>query len=1390
MKKSYYYSVFISAVFILGLIISINAAEGNGGWSVKYENQKVFIENKGQFPAYNSQGKILYAYDDGSTMIYFTSTGVTYSFLKRWKKDGKESEAERERENSKSGKTHAEMEAEENKMEFKTDAVSTNWENTNADVEIVPEELTSSYYSYNVKEKDGSEKNINYIKAFKKIIYKNIYPNIDIEYVFHPTQGIKYSLILHPGADISKVKLKYDGEVKLKRNGDLYISTLFGDMIDHAPVTFYSDEKSKVISSHFVKTDNTISFDLDAYDNSKIIIIDPWVQTPTISNSNSVWECERDAAGNVYIIGGDSPMKLLKYGPAGGAPLWVYNTTWDTALYWLGTFAVDLAGNSYVTSGTQSKISKVSTAGSNLWTNNSIGGSSQELWNITFNCDQTRLIIGGTGEIMPLRGEIFDLNVTNGSVVTSKVVGYDKALVMGMLGPDEVRSICSAKNGKYYFLTLDSIGRISQNFTACSSNSSLYKTNSTYDFGYSNPSYRYANSGFMAVKANEYFLYTQNGASLDKRSLSSLAVLSSVSIPGGLNTSGGSFNPGRSLGSSGIDIDTCGNVYVGSSTGVYKYDANLNQIGFAALPFTVFDVTVSTGGNVIAAGSTTQTSGIRTGYVQSIASFAACKPLTITCCDATICPVPPMCSTASSVTLSCATPSGTWSGAGVNPSSGVFNPTTAGAGTHTIIYTLACGADSISITVNACATLTACQETNGSITVSGGTAPYTWQRDSTFTDCSGCFGGQCMPPICSGVQATITTIFATGTTATPSGAYPFSVNDASSNSLIITSLSSLPNCSNTCPALTVTPSNIVQNICLGQSTGSFDASTSGGISPWDYTLLNSSSTTVAAFTNIAGTQSFTGLPAGVYTLNVLDNNNCPGTTTITITEPSTGTTTASAGPDQSMCSNTAVLAGNTPSIGTGIWTLVSGTGTITTPSSETSGLTGLGIGANVFQWTISNAPCPSSTDQVTITNTGGGSPASAGPDQSICSSSAVLAGNTPGLGTGVWTLVSGTGTITTPASPTSGITGLGIGTIIFEWTISNPPCPSSSDQISITNTGGGPSVTISSQTNVSCYGGNNGSASASASGGTGSLTYLWSPGGGATSTANNLIAGTYTITVTDSLGCAGIETAAIIQHDSISAQVTTTQTACGSNTGSAAVNASGGTHPLTYLWNNGGAVTPSISNVGAGSYTVIITDSLNCTKTASGTVTAAGGPTANAGANVTINYGTSAQLTATGGGTYLWTPPAGLNCDTCPNPIAEPIRTSTYCVLVSDNSGCSDTACVTITVLDTLPLIILDCGTVYLPGGTVYVPNAFTPNNKDYLNDVYKPIAYCVHDYSFFIFNRWGEKIFETTNIDEGWNGYYRGKMCMPDVYVYKITFTDDPKNEFHQYVGKVTLMK
>ncbi len=185
----------------------------------------------------------------------------------------------------------------------------------------------------------------------------------------------------------------------------------------------------------------------------------------------------------------------------------------------------------------------------------------------------------------------------------------------------------------------------------------------------------------------------------------------------------------------------------------------------------------------------------------------------------------------------------------------------------------------------------------------------------------------------------------------------------------------------------------------------------------------------------------------------ISSNFCAGTSSQVTINGTSSPTVAVAGPNQALCGTNATLAGNTALIGVGVWTLVSGSGTITNSAVAISGLTNLGFGPNVFQWTISNPPCAASSTQVTITAIGAPTTANAGSDQMLCgTTTATLAGNTPVSGNGLWSLVSGSGIITAPSSPNSTFTGLGAGANVFQWTISAPPCGTSSDQVSISPT--------------------------------------------------------------------------------------------------------------------------------------------------------------------------------------------------------------------------------------------------------------------------------------------------------------------------------------------------
>lgn len=358
---------------------------------------------------------------------------------------------------------------------------------------------------------------------------------------------------------------------------------------------------------------------------------------------------------------------------------------------------------------------------------------------------------------------------------------------------------------------------------------------------------------------------------------------------------------------------------------------------------------------------------------------------------------------------------------------------------------------------------------------------------------------------------------------------------------------------------------------------------------------------------------------------------------------------------------------------------------------------------------------------------------------------------------------------TLPAQTTQTATGLCPG--IYNVTVSTNCLNSFTGTVTVTSSNSTIAIAITT-TNVNCNA--SGMATAAPSGGIAPYTYSWN-NGQTTQTAIGLAAGTYTLIVTDSAGCNATQTATVSGFGSPLTLTTqaSANSSCNAN-GTATATASGGTIPYTYLWNNG-QTNQIATGLAEGTYTVAVTDANECSQIQIVIITGLDVPTVIAEALPSIiTQGDNSQLTATGGGTYNWTPATGLSCSNCPNPIATPLETTNYCVSVTSTDGCTDSACVNV-ALDVI--------------STVYIANAFTPNNNS-LNDVFKPILLNVNEYKFLIFNRWGEKIFETSVIEEGWNGYYKGLICEQDTYVYKIVFKDNAKKDLHQYIGKVTLLR
>ncbi len=160
------------------------------------------------------------------------------------------------------------------------------------------------------------------------------------------------------------------------------------------------------------------------------------------------------------------------------------------------------------------------------------------------------------------------------------------------------------------------------------------------------------------------------------------------------------------------------------------------------------------------------------------------------------------------------------------------------------------------------------------------------------------------------------------------------------------------------------------------------------------------------------------------------------------------------------------------------------------------------------------------------------------------------------------------------------------------------------------------------------------------------------------------------------------------------------------------------------------------------------------------------GPLSNAGPNVTINLGDSTQLDGTHSSgnfaisTYSWTPPDSLSCPpsysvaTCPKPWANPSETTIYYLTVTDANGCKST--------DSMVVYVdLKC---YDP----FIPSAFSPNG-DMKNDVLYVRSNCLENFTFKVFDRWGEKVFESSTLNFGWDGTVRNVAVNAGVFVWTL---------------------
>ena len=427
-----------------------------------------------------------------------------------------------------------------------------------------------------------------------------------------------------------------------------------------------------------------------------------------------------------------------------------------------------------------------------------------------------------------------------------------------------------------------------------------------------------------------------------------------------------------------------------------------------------------------------------------------------------------------------------------------------------------------------------------------------------------------------------------------------------------------------------------------------------------------------------------------------------------------------------------------------------------------------------------NLGCTSPISSAIVTEVSPAPAVNAGNDQTACvdAPATTLTGFTPVAG-GVWT---GNGITNAAGNFNPAIAGAGNQSLVYSYTDPNSGC---SGYDSIVFTVNALPVILAPQPADICIGQ---SAQLSATGGT---TYVWSPAANldnaniSTPVATPTITTPYSVTVTDNNTCSNTATVTVNVNPNPVADFTVNEVCVGyanifSNNSTPVVG-------NTYAWtfgdgNNSALDNPTHQYTIADTFSVTLIAQLgNCFDTATGVAITHPAAVANFSATPLTAYNdnsTPIVFTNTSQNSDTWNWDFGdQTASTAQSPAHPYTQPGTYTVtLVSNNQyGCVDSL--------TKP----DYITIYQKP-IIFIPNVFTPNG-DGANDILQAFAVGVKFFEWKIFNRWGEKVFESNNSAQGWDGKYQGKDAPVGVYVYHLYIVFDD-NSNRSMKGGVTLMK
>lgn len=457
------------------------------------------------------------------------------------------------------------------------------------------------------------------------------------------------------------------------------------------------------------------------------------------------------------------------------------------------------------------------------------------------------------------------------------------------------------------------------------------------------------------------------------------------------------------------------------------------------------------------------------------------------------------------------------------------------------------------------------------------------------------------------------------------------------------------------PALTLTTTNGTVT-CAGSCDGSVSVTATGGTSGYFYSWNSTPTQTNAVAVNLC---------AGNYIVSVTDTKGCLASATASVTQPAALTASISnVQPSCNVCIGSATANG------------VGGTGTYTfswSPGNQTGPTpTNLCVGTQTVRITDSRGCTITQTVQINQT-----------VNIAITANGNILTCNGVCTGVATATASGGTGPYSyswTPQVPnqttaTASALCAGSHTVLV---IDINGC-SNTNTVTFTNP---PAISLTiNQTNVTCNSLCNGSASATATGGTGTMTYSWS-NGATTAFVTGLCAGDYTVTATDANNCNQTQTVTIIQSNSLTATFTSVNpSGCNLSDGSISFVPGGGIIPYSFTWTPGPSVNPK-TNLPQGIYILDLADANGCAQSFTTTLSDPLSPTVTVTSNSLICFGScigSASLSITSASptfSISWSSPIP---STNTSTLATALCPGIFVATVTDANSCTANQTFTIT---------------------------------------------------------------------------------------------------------------